>query len=262
MCNRYFNFAGFIAEKVLQYDIDDTDLHILSYMYMLQASKNIVRIEVNENYYYWITYEKIIEDNPTLRLKRRALENRMAHLTQIGLLEKINKNFNTKKTYFSTTEKFEDLMFSNTEKVFAKQIEDNSLILNIEENENAKVDEKQELEIQAIFELWNKQKIIIHRELNDKIRKEIIKALKTNDFDTIKTCILRYGEANRSGFKLCQYKWTLDTFLKQKNAMLDFIDEGSKWNSYQDWLKQKNKKPYSPYEDLPEDGYGEYGVKI
>ena len=52
MCNRYFNFAGFITEKVLQYDIDDTDLHILSYMYMLQASKNIVRIEVNENYYY------------------------------------------------------------------------------------------------------------------------------------------------------------------------------------------------------------------
>lgn len=263
MCNRYFNFAGFITEKVLKYDIDDTDLHILSYMYMIQASKNIVRIQVNENYYYWITYEKIINDNPTLRLKRRALENRMAHLTQIGLVEKINKNFNTKKTYFSTTEKFEDLMFVTTESNSNEQNEDIfSIQQHIEENQKPKVDEKQELEIQAIFELWNKQKIIVHKELTDKIRKEIIKALKTNDFETIKTCILRYNEALKSGFKLCQYKWTLDTFLKQKNAMIDFIDEGSKWNSYQDWLKQPRNKPYSPYEDLPEDGYGEYGVKI
>lgn len=262
MCNRYFNFAGFITEKVLKYDIDDTDLHILSYMYMIQASKNIVRIQVNENYYYWITYEKIINDNPTLRLKRRALENRMAHLTQIGLIEKINKNFNTKKTYFSTTEKFEDLMFSNIESNSNEQIEDNFSTPHIEESKNTKVDEKQELEIQAIFELWNKQKIIVHKELTDKIRKEIIKSLKKYGFDTIKTCILRYNEALKSGFKLCQYKWTLDIFLKQKNAMPDFIDEGSKWNSYQEWLKQKNNKPYSPYDDLPEDGYGEYGVKI
>lgn len=143
MCNRYFNFAGFIAEKVLKYDIDDTDLHILSYMYMLQASKNIVRIQVNENYYYWVTYEKIIEDNPTLKLKRRTLENRIAHLTQIGLVEKINKNFNTKKTYFSTTEKFEDLMFVTTESNSNEQnVKDIFSILPfIEEKENPKIDE-------------------------------------------------------------------------------------------------------------------------
>ena len=48
----------------------------------------------------------------------------MAHLVQVGLVEKINKNFSTKKTYFSTTEKFEDLMFLTTESNLNEQNEE------------------------------------------------------------------------------------------------------------------------------------------
>lgn len=270
--NFIFNPFNVDIQYCLNNNISYIDVIIIKYINYCLSNYKMIKIKnVNEKgeeiEYVWLDIDTLCFSLQMLELSKISMIRRIAKMcdeNKILKLVKCDEGTKFKKTYYSlpidtinAINGYESKQCDNSN----SEIEFNN-IKNEKENENAKVDEKQELEIQAIFELWNKQKIIIHRELNDKIRKEIIKALKTNDFDTIKTCILRYNEALKSGFKLCQYKWTLDTFLKQKNAMLDFIDEGSKWNSYQDWLKQKNKKPYSPYEDLPEDGYGEYGVKI
>ena len=270
--NFIFNPFNVDIQYCLNNNISYIDVIIIKYINYCLSNYKMIKIKnINEKgeeiEYVWLDIDTLCFSLQMLELSKISMIRRIAKMcdeNKILKLVKCDEGTKFKKTYYSlpidtinAINGYESKQCENSN----SEIEFNN-IKKEKENENPKVDEKQELEIQAIFELWNKQKIIVHKELTDKIRKEIIKALKTNDFETIKTCILRYNEALKSGFKLCQYKWTLDTFLKQKNAMIDFIDEGSKWNSYQDWLKQKNNKPYSPYEDLPEDGYGEYGVKI
>lgn len=267
-----FNPLNVDIQYCLNNNISYIDVIIIKYINYCLSNYKMIKIKnVNEKgeeiEYVWLDIDTLCESLQMLELSKISMIRRIAKMcdeNKILKLVKCDEGTKYKKTYYSlpidtinAINGYESKQCDNSN----SGIEFNN-IKKEKENENPKVDEKQELEIQAIFELWNKQKIIIHKELTDKIRKEIVKTLKTNGFETIKTCILRYNEALKSGFKLCQYKWTLDTFLKQKNAMLDFIDEGSKWNSYQDWLKQPRNKPYSPYEDLPEDGYGEYGVKI
>ena len=268
-----FNPFNVDIQYCLNNNISYIDTIIIKYINYCLSNYKMVKIKnVNEKgeeiEYVWLDIDTLCESLQMLELSKISMIRRIAKMcdeNKILKLVKCDNGTKFKKTYYSLSidsinaiNGYENTQYNNCK----LQIEDNFSPPIIEESKNAKVDEKQELEIQAIFELWNKQKIIVHKELTDKIRKEIIKSLKKYGFDTIKTCILRYNEALKSGFKLCQYKWTLDIFLKQKNAMPDFIDEGSKWNSYQEWLKQKNNKPYSPYDDLPEDGYGEYGVKI
>lgn len=270
--NFIFNPFNVDIQYCFNNNISYIDIIIIKYINYCLSNYRMIKIKnINEKgeeiEYVWLDIDTLCFSLQMLELSKISMIRRIAKMcdeNKILKLVKCDEGTKFKKTYYSlpidtinAINGYESKQCDNSN----SEIEFNN-IKKENENENPKVDEKQELEIQAIFELWNKQKIIVHKELTDKIRKEIIKALKTNDFETIKTCILRYNEALKSGFKLCQYKWTLDTFLKQKNAMIDFIDEGSKWNSYQDWLKQPRNKPYSPYEDLPEDGYGEYGVKI
>lgn len=96
--------------------------------------------------------------------------------------------------------------------------------------------------INDIFLCWNSQEIIKHSKLTKAIKSAIIGALKVYSCETIKTCIVRYKEMLDSNYKYCEYKWTLENFLKQKNAISEFTDEGSKWNSYLSWKETKDNK--------------------
>lgn len=115
MGKRYYNYGGFLEEKVMEYDIDNNDLQILSYISMIQASDKMEIIFYQDDYYVWVKSEKLVEDNPRLRIKRRALETRVAYLIEKGLLKKVVKcdKYNVKKSYYRTTDKFRDMMFTN-----------------------------------------------------------------------------------------------------------------------------------------------------
>ena len=98
--------------------------------------------------------------------------------------------------------------------------------------------------IQKIFNTWNDSNIIKHRELTDSIRNQIKKSLKTYSLEQILLAINHYKEAFHSDYEYCDYKWNLETFLKQGNCLKDFLDDGTKWNNYLDW-KNKKSNPYS-----------------
>ena len=108
--------------------------------------------------------------------------------------------------------------------------------------------------ISSIFNYWNTKDIIVHKELSIEMSKAIEKALKMYNEETIKTCIDRYAEIFHHKGYFWHYKWSLTDFLNRKEGISAFTDEGSKWNSYQDFLK--NPKPTekqeeeNPYADL------------
>lgn len=114
----YFNFSGFNSVEVLEYQIDDRDLHLISYIYTIQGSDNMEFINENGKVYYWLRNEKIIEDNPTLYAKTRTLNTMISNLCEKGLIEKIvrcQEKTTFKKTYYRITDKTRKMMFITNE---------------------------------------------------------------------------------------------------------------------------------------------------
>ena len=114
----YFNFSGFNSSKVLEYEIDDRDLHLISYIYAIQGSDNMEFINENGKVYYWLRNDKIIDDNPTLYAKTRTINTMISNLCEKGLIEKIvrcQEKTTYKKSYYRITDKTRRMMFSEIE---------------------------------------------------------------------------------------------------------------------------------------------------
>jgi hypothetical protein len=92
--------------------------------------------------------------------------------------------------------------------------------------------------ISIIFNYWNTKNIIVHKTLTNDISKAIEKALKTYNETEIKTYIDRYATILNDKSYFWNYKWSLKDFLSRKEGISTFTDEGSKWNSYQEFLKK------------------------
>lgn len=91
---------------------------------------------------------------------------------------------------------------------------------------------KQNLNVVELFEYWNSKKIRVHQKITDEIEKQIEKALKENTVEDIKKYIDRYNRVIKDKNYYFNTCWSLVEFLKQKNAMNDFKDDGSKWVNY------------------------------
>jgi predicted phage replisome organizer len=112
--------------------------------------------------------------------------------------------------------------------------------------------------ISNIFNYWNTKNIIVHKTLTDDISKAIEKALKTYNETEIKTCIDRYATVLNDKSYFLNYKWSLKDFLSRKDGISSFTDEGSKWNSYQDFLitPKKAEKQQTYVADYTDDFEG------
>lgn len=120
-------------------------------------------------------------------------------------------------------------------------------------NDNRSLDIEEDIEIDKdiytnVLEYWNSKNIIKHK-MNESIEKQIKKSLKDNTFNQITLYIDRYSQVINDENYFFKTKWTLIEFLKQKNAMNDFKDDGSKWvnycNFYQNDKRVDKTKPYN-----------------
>ncbi len=112
---------------------------------------------------------------------------------------------------------------------------DNEYVLSKDNDINSRSDNQKlsnSIVYKLIFDTWNQQdNLIQHKELT-KVRIEAIKkALKNYEPNIIVQAIKNYSEVLNSNYRFT-YKWDLETFLKQSNAMPQFTDEGSVWNNY------------------------------
>lgn len=96
---------------------------------------------------------------------------------------------------------------------------------------------------EKILDFWNEKKIIKHKKSDDLI-KTIEKSLKKYSESEIIGSIYRYSEVLKSDYYF-NHKWSLTAFLKQKNAMPSFLQNGEKWLNYKnDSSSKKNKSNF------------------
>lgn len=133
-----------------------------------------------------------------------------------------------------------------------KKIKDNITRVNITSN-NKKINEKKK-EIEEVFNYWNSKKIIVHNKITAIIENAINKFIHNNSFELTKLCIDRYSKVLKDDNYFFKYKWTLVDFLNRKAGAVEFLDNGSKWQSY--LFKIGNKKSVQNTQVKKTESYG------
>ena len=114
-------------------------------------------------------------------------------------------------------------------------------VLNTKEIADTEVKED---EIEEIFAFWNEQGIIKHKDIVSHYP-SIRRALKRYSKEEITKAISNYKEVitntsiNSNGYK--PYIWSLSSFLMKPNAMLEYMDDGTRWVNYSNRLKDRKK---------------------
>lgn len=146
---------------------------------------------------------------------------------------------------------------TNQDKLIEVNINQDNTILSVSSETNTPHQEQNQRKYQEIFNHWiSKKSLIQHKTLTDNIAKAIDKALKIYDVPTICLAINRYDVMLRSTYWL-NYKWSLEDFLSQKNALPDFLDDGSKWVTFRDEAEKnplilpKEERPEASPKDVP-----------
>lgn len=93
-------------------------------------------------------------------------------------------------------------------------------------------------EVQKLFNHWNEQKIVVHRELTGEIVKAIEKALRQYGGNRCGEAIDLYSDAYYDQKFYYSHKWTLLKFLKQSNGIIDWMEDGQRYIEYNDYLDQ------------------------
>lgn len=92
--------------------------------------------------------------------------------------------------------------------------------------------EKVSPSIQSVFDFWNEQNIIVHRELTAPLITAIKKAIAEYSESSVKEFIKHYKTVLDDRSYFFSYKWSLLDFLTRKSGIAAFTDEGSKWADY------------------------------
>lgn len=116
--------SGYLQEDLIKHELDLTDIEIIKYFQQFAQSKNMKFIEKNNKLYFWLSYQKVIDDLPILNIKsKRTIARRFDALEEKGIFEKTIVNEGLKNfTYFRLTELHQswvesmDIKFKDTKK--------------------------------------------------------------------------------------------------------------------------------------------------
>ena len=91
-------YLGFKQQKLLEYGLDATDATILRYFIDFKDTDKMVHIVINNQPFYWVKYEGIIQEYPLLGLKSAdSVYRRLKKLVGAGLLK--HETVKNKGTY-------------------------------------------------------------------------------------------------------------------------------------------------------------------
>lgn len=109
-----YTVEGFNQEKAIELGLDVDDLIILRWF--VDFSNNMKQKVIEETTYYWVTYEKLLNDLPILNVKKRALQYKLDKLIRAKILIHKNIKEDGNFSYYGFGENYSSLI-ADTEKV-------------------------------------------------------------------------------------------------------------------------------------------------
>lgn len=185
---------------------------------MIEIVDNVITIPNWDKYQKLDAYEAKKEYDRQYQAKKRleqkekllVVNNRTTDSTMVGILDKEDKDKEVLKE-------------------------------NIIKEKNQPFTSKIPQELQELFDYWNSKGIVVHRTINEKMVQLLKKALDLYGQAQIKQAIENYSIVLNDSTYYFSTRWTIGDFVKQTNALPDFLPEGIKWINYQEYLKKSKK---------------------
>lgn len=96
-----------IIENKLKLDIKDAV--IMDFMRHLSKFSKVEKILIDTRVFFWVNYSYLAKENPLLGLKSDSIYRRILNLQDCGLIEPHPDNQKLNRSYYSFTEKFEEI---------------------------------------------------------------------------------------------------------------------------------------------------------
>lgn len=102
---------GISQIKAIKMDLDCSDILILSYIRKLRESdEEEYKIEIENESYYLIKYENVLNEYPILKIKKDTLYRKMKVLANKGILTHKTVKEGGIYAYYGVTHKFYELL--------------------------------------------------------------------------------------------------------------------------------------------------------
>src|SRR5690606_32439738 len=104
--------------------------------------------------------------------------------------------------------------------------------------------------IYTLFEIWNQQKIIRHKKLNEQMKRHTNARLEEYSLEELTKAISNYGKIVNEEKYYWTHKWTFGEFMKPSNVVR-FLDEADPFNNFKKkTFEQAKKEVMATTEDL------------
>lgn len=248
-----YTILGFNQAKVVQTDLDLTDLLLLDYIIKANGNPNMKHIVKDDVAYVWLSHSKIHEDLPILNISEGTLRNRISKLKKDGfLISETTANNATKGTmsFYCASEK--TMSFLNdveTPPCHAKMTSNNSINnynkLNTLSKDNVLA--QQEFNFGVSDEKSKKKTnneeyldacLLINNFTDDKELKKLLRELLDNRFD--------FTGKQRHHFYASTFKHYLDE-LSKVNDKIGAVKLSLQYNN-----TLRVMEPNKPYNSVPD----------
>ncbi len=179
----------------------------------------------------------------------RIKETKVPRRTKpISALEIINFSQYQGKEFVSRNEQSKEEIVSPSEQKV------HSIEQSVSQNEQSRIQKRHQRitennreYIYSLFNLWNEQKIIVHKKLTDDMKRAIDSALRDCSLEEVSQAIKNYAEILKGDQYRWTYSWTLKDFLKR--GLEKFLDLEVARSNYR---RDKDKAPARQvkYEDV------------
>lgn len=168
-----YSILGFNQEKVMQTNLDVTDLIILQYIQQACGSPKMKHIQTDdEQTLVWISHAKFHEDLPILDMSEGTFKNRLSTLKKEGFIVSVTKTNNNIKgscSYYGITENTLNLLYSTEQTSL-----ENDVIEQTTSRKNDAIDVPRHAEMTS-YNILNS---------NSKLKEDISKDISTTETDT------------------------------------------------------------------------------
>lgn len=277
-----YSILGFNQEKLIQYDIDMSDVLLLDYIQKAISQPGMIRIFEDGQPYVWLQHSKILEDLPILNIKEGMLKKRIANLVEIGLIKSItyaNQKSRGSKTYYTITEQFEALQYNSDETTKCNKLSvvERPSVINYTSNNKLNNDNKLNKtiskDIVENFEfgtdivkpkkqsLWDKCISLVCDFTDDEILRQLLSASAKLFIENSRESVIPFYTNHFKG-KLNNLKKLSEDNYQQRKIVQQTLDNG--WNNFyalKEDKKYKKKDTFGEQNTVNSSGYTEEDEK-
>ncbi len=293
-----YTIHGFSQKVAIEMGLKSDELLLLRWFVDFMGTNRMKKFFVEDECFYWVRYDAILEDLPILNCKKRTIADKFKNLVDAGILKNMTLKQGGTYSVYAIGKKYESLISdlegcslnsngvavetttgcsSDSNGVAVQTAYKDLITIYPSINPSTKTPKEKKRRVfvkkkkndtiapeREIFDYWNSKTGVTKSQEKSFDQNKISTAVKKYGKENILKAIDRVNAAVLADDFYYRFKWNLYNFLKQSNGISNWLDDGQLWNNYNTRDEVENKNPaakkngFCNFEQRPSDYYDEF----